>query len=411
MEVRVEDVDDALPEGCYISVRFGDVQKQAQYDAKKLYRFPDARRFGKVDIYSRIGTCDLHWNTDQPETRTCMAVGGSDNNGVRLRVSMSRPLGVGWQGDQAAAPAPPPMGLAASGAPAATAARAAKSKEVSALAKQYLQEHDVEGILTGAMRALLKSMPEDAPTFLCDYISSRYRERNVPTAQRWATKPTAPVAAPPAVLRRGPLTQASPTPFAEYYRTNVIPCNTNFLAALHGGARGAWRQVPRKVNVAAGLKWCHKPSVASWVARRRPEQVVEQPPSKSKWQLTPSVGTWLSALPPPLENEADTTGKGCSGPGRAGWKLKPSVATWRMPVPRASGQGQAVAVAAAPPMQRPWKLKPSVGTWHMRRGVPAAAAAPPDVEAVQPSGAMVTNRELMGAGFWGTGLMPGVMLV
>eukprot|EP00421_Protoceratium_reticulatum_P049312 CAMPEP_0168432122 /NCGR_PEP_ID=MMETSP0228-20121227/38731_1 /TAXON_ID=133427 /ORGANISM="Protoceratium reticulatum, Strain CCCM 535 (=CCMP 1889)" /LENGTH=171 /DNA_ID=CAMNT_0008446245 /DNA_START=81 /DNA_END=592 /DNA_ORIENTATION=- len=170
MEVRVEDVDNALPEGSYISVRFGDVQKQTQYDAKKLYRFPEARRFGKVDVYRRMGTCDVHWNLDQPESRTCTVLGSAGDGKVRLKVSMTRPASGLLPGAQEAQDLTMPTAARGPGNAFAPDARASKSREASVQAKRYLMENDVEGILTSAMRALLKAMPEDAPKFLCDFI-------------------------------------------------------------------------------------------------------------------------------------------------------------------------------------------------------------------------------------------------
>jgi len=93
MEVKVKEVDGSLPQGSYISVRVGDVQKQTQYNPEKLYRFPEARRYGKVDVYQRVGTCDISWSADEPETKLCKAMGVSGDTGIRLQVCMTRPVG------------------------------------------------------------------------------------------------------------------------------------------------------------------------------------------------------------------------------------------------------------------------------------------------------------------------------
>lgn len=156
MEVRVEAIQGELPEGCCISVRFGGVQKQALYDSSKVYRFPEARRFGKVELYQLIGTCDVTWGNDQPETIEC-APGGNNPavEGVALKISLA----------PSTAPKSGTVGKDA-------VLESEKNVSVRQQTLKYLQQHNVESMLTGAMCALLKAMPHDPSNFLCDYITS-----------------------------------------------------------------------------------------------------------------------------------------------------------------------------------------------------------------------------------------------
>merc|ERR1719421_2042573 len=73
MEVRIE-VDEGcvVPEGCFVAVRVGEVQKQSKYNPGRAYRFPEKRRYAKVDIFQRVATCDLCMDTEQVE---CKSVG------------------------------------------------------------------------------------------------------------------------------------------------------------------------------------------------------------------------------------------------------------------------------------------------------------------------------------------------
>jgi len=171
MEIKVEGLDNSLPSKCYIGIRAGGVQKQALYDAKTAYRFPEVKRNSKIDIFRRIGTCDLAWSCDGHESRVCTALDpNKTDTGMRMRVSMTR---------LSAAPKSSKVAVQ-SGAAAAAAAAAAKGPannakaEAAAKSAKYISEHGVEDILTAAMRALLKQLPDDAPSFLCDFIATNY---------------------------------------------------------------------------------------------------------------------------------------------------------------------------------------------------------------------------------------------
>eukprot|EP00927_Polykrikos_kofoidii_P044101 TRINITY_DN38159_c0_g1_i1.p1 TRINITY_DN38159_c0_g1~~TRINITY_DN38159_c0_g1_i1.p1 ORF type:complete len:520 (-),score=71.20 TRINITY_DN38159_c0_g1_i1:586-2145(-) len=197
MEVRVSAAEGTrLPDGCVINVGVGDIQKQARYDPKKLYRFTDAKRVAKVDVYRLVGSCDVKWNLEEAQTMSCTPMGTDGDTGIQLAVSVTpvrtdaKAPGGGGKGD-----APP---------------KPAKA-DTSARARKYLQEQNVEAVLTNAMRALLQTMPQDSTRFLADYITTHGKvsdETSPHAASRLGSQPC-----------RNPL---SASHFGSYYLTNVV---------------------------------------------------------------------------------------------------------------------------------------------------------------------------------------------
>jgi len=291
MEVKIEEVDGSLPQGSYISVRVGDVQKQTQYDPKKLYRFPEARRYGKVDIYQRMGTCDISWSADQPETKLCKAMGASGDTGIRLQICLTRPVGKELESMDVASPV----------------AANPEKKRGGEKAKNYLKDHDLESLMTGAMRSLLKTMPDDPATFLCNYISKSTHGskdldlRSPSTAFQETEDLRRRLAAAEVKLAesenqckelqrqiKGLKEQASMGKqvsiidgghFLDYYRANLLPgAKTDTFARLHASC--AWPVAARKPD----------PSEAVGQS----DAVVQ--PNGASWWSHPSVGTWVMPL-------------------------------------------------------------------------------------------------------------------
>eukprot|EP00929_Paragymnodinium_shiwhaense_P041047 TRINITY_DN21351_c0_g1_i1.p1 TRINITY_DN21351_c0_g1~~TRINITY_DN21351_c0_g1_i1.p1 ORF type:complete len:346 (-),score=90.97 TRINITY_DN21351_c0_g1_i1:132-1169(-) len=338
MEVRVESVDNTLPDGCYIAVRVGDVQKQTLYDAKKMYRFPEARRFGKVDVFQRIASCDLAWNADQPETRVCKAarVEGGGDSGIRLQVSLSRPAAAQKIGK--------------------IEESSAQKDPKAASAKKYLMENDVEGILTGAMRALLKAQPADAPAFLCDYIQRQYGKQPPKEVPKAAPKEAPKEAAASKVATPFPLLKSLGV--RGYCQAYVREADTNYFAALHAkfpaGAKAkaaaqaaALAKKPQAPQTTPGARvWSQKPSSGTWLTKRPPRPI--QP-----WNKKPSTATWLQPLD--RDDEAEEV-----KPEKPFWAKCASVGTWC--VPNTTGQLEPEDLVDEGPAKE-WRHKPSVGTW------------------------------------------------
>mmetsp|Transcript_9721 Transcript_9721/g.27089 ORF Transcript_9721/g.27089 Transcript_9721/m.27089 type:complete len:475 (-) Transcript_9721:419-1843(-) len=191
--VKVEEGSRPLPADSYISVRVGDIQKQTHYDPHKVFKFPKARRHGKLDVYQKIGTCDLLWEATGSVTHTVSLSAADGGTGSRLTVSLN----------------------STSCGEAATVdfQKAERSPDPAAKAKNYLHENGVEVLLTGAMRSLLKSMPDDPKSFLIDYI-----DRNS-TAKK-------PHIQDVAVDRPVPGPFPATEPFSSYYRAHVLPSST-----------------------------------------------------------------------------------------------------------------------------------------------------------------------------------------
>jgi hypothetical protein len=278
MEVRIEAEGCELPEGSCICVRVGDVQKQTAYDPKKVYRFPEARRFGKIDLYQRVGTCEIQWGLDEPESRVCQLLSSNGKTGACLKVNMNRPANSGKtvNEQQTAKTEPTSTGGAA----------AEKARDVSAKAKAYLVDYDIEGIFTHAMRSLLRAMPEDPAGFLRDHIGHSYTPRvNKQTGTaKHGIEPLPqplPVTTRPACL--------GPT-FNAYYRKHMLHSRaSSFLPDFH--ARASWRPPPREEPAAS---------------------VANAGGVSSVFALTPSVGSWVN---PSLSNPVTiAAAKRCPAP-------------------------------------------------------------------------------------------------
>jgi hypothetical protein len=133
------------------------VQKQARYDPKKLYRFTEAKRNAKLDVYQLVGSCDVSWGLDEAMTQTVKVIGSEGDAGMKLSVNVAPVM---------------PNKQTAAGGKVDNEKKSGKG-DTSARARKYLKEQDVEGLLTNAMRALLQAMPGDSKRFLSDYILSR----------------------------------------------------------------------------------------------------------------------------------------------------------------------------------------------------------------------------------------------
>jgi len=169
MEIKVESLNNSLPPKCYVGIRSGGVQKQALYDPHTKYRFSDVKRFSRVDIFARVGTCDIAWSCDDNETRTCCALDANKKEtDMKMKVSMTR-LALCPKTLSASAPGPAKTNSLSGNAQANNV-----KGDSAAKSAKYISDHRVEDILTNAMRALLKDLPDDAPAFLCDFISKNY---------------------------------------------------------------------------------------------------------------------------------------------------------------------------------------------------------------------------------------------
>lgn len=168
MELRVEAAEGcAMPPGCYICVRVGEVQRQNRYDPRKGFRFPGAvqRRRAKIDVFRRVGTCELDVDPDLPGIKEAKVAAAEPGLGhLRLKVNVQQAEPEGQQ---------------------------LKTQKAMKSAKSYLADHNVEMLLSSAVRSLLSDRPEDPKEYLTYYV----REGCPPP--KGAKLPAEPVNEPP----------------------------------------------------------------------------------------------------------------------------------------------------------------------------------------------------------------------
>lgn len=148
MELRVETADGcALPNGCYVGVRVGDVLKQGRYEPQRCYHFPamERRRNAKIDVYQHVGTCVV---AVDPGTKSMHEVTVTSTEpsfpATRLKVCVqSKSEEVSKQ------------------------QREERTNALKNQAKDYLTKHSIEERLSEAVKALLKEQPDDPTEFLC----------------------------------------------------------------------------------------------------------------------------------------------------------------------------------------------------------------------------------------------------
>jgi len=167
MEVTVDAGHQQLPDGCFVAVRFGGVQKQARCGTNQAFRFPNARRYGEITVFQRIGKCDLVWDTEIPENRRCVTVKGADDALIQLNVSLNR---LEQESPQEFAPIDP-----------VCQEMTRSSTKARQEATTYLQRHNVEAALAGAVRDLLRTMPENPLEFISKNLASRASSRSEAT--------------------------------------------------------------------------------------------------------------------------------------------------------------------------------------------------------------------------------------
>eukprot|EP00929_Paragymnodinium_shiwhaense_P114223 TRINITY_DN82567_c0_g1_i1.p1 TRINITY_DN82567_c0_g1~~TRINITY_DN82567_c0_g1_i1.p1 ORF type:complete len:568 (+),score=158.89 TRINITY_DN82567_c0_g1_i1:85-1788(+) len=384
MEVRISAADGTrLPDGCVINVGVGEVQKQARYDPKKLYRFDKAKRTAKLDVYRLVGSCEVCLSgLDEPETHKVTPIGVDGNSGIQLNVNVT-PV----QAQKSAAEPP---------------AKSAKA-ETSARARKYLKEQDVESLLTNAMRALLQAMPNDSTKFLSDYITTRGSMPKVPSQAKLG---------PP----QNPLTVA---PFRPFYLSNVVkavgpscwdkmygsfpskrPTATSKSAAAAPAGKASEDSLQRLEKEVSELRQSNRELKEQLAAARKAPREAQLQTTNFRQYYRGTVltipgtaaGSIYKNFPARREAQAGAQPGGAPSQGPTGsvnatFVKKPSVGSWLMPYPvdKEVAEEEAAAVkiqaihrgkqarrdkaqpgpAAGDANEKPFEKKPSVGSWLM----------------------------------------------
>jgi hypothetical protein len=175
MELRVAAAENTvIPDGCYVSVGVGDVQRQAPYDPSKRYKFNEATEFVNIDVFRFLGSCSVRCNPDRGGTYTFNCGIGGDDVGTPGGITLSVDITL---------------------RPAKTVARNPKDQKdktaKTSKVTRYLKEHAIEAILSDAMRELLKAMPQDPTKFLSERIANRGNVATVKAPKESSLKPPA----------------------------------------------------------------------------------------------------------------------------------------------------------------------------------------------------------------------------
>lgn len=345
VELRVDVSEDQLPDDCYMSVRVGEVQKLSRIAPSRSYQFPKAgeRRYGKIEIYRRIGTVGVDVDPmNAGERQVC--VGCGDLGAIKLKVVVNEDKKMVQQA------AVPPT-------PSKNADESSKSKA----AKEYLRQHSLELQLSEAMQAVLRLRPENPIQFLAETLLKNLSQGAValPPEPLKAKLQPQELAAP--VARSPP--KVDLTNFSGYFTANFgtapkaawdkiyskFPARAPAAAAAAAKAaagpssiealktkvtadlldamrKGELQRALKKTAFVAPAPFELRPSVGSWLVKR--SSPVKAIPSKAQvFARLPSVGTWLVRLADEekvallMEVKAQT-------PDVRAFQMLPSVGTW-----------------------------------------------------------------------------------
>lgn len=174
----------AVPKDLFLSLRVGDVQKFSKAGASKTYKFPAAaigdRRYGKIEIYKRIGICSVMIDPGTLQGAHEISVPLDDDRLPNLRYRFN------LAGE--AMPEPKQENLLVDDKPLKDLNGRVK------VAKEYLDKHQLEMRLSEAMQAVLRERPEDPGAFVADKLVNRAGmvtkiNPNVPPAEKASAPP------------------------------------------------------------------------------------------------------------------------------------------------------------------------------------------------------------------------------
>jgi len=163
MELKLEPLEsNGIPQDCFISVRVGDMQKLSRIASLRSYRFPkNGGRFGKVDLFKRIGSCSVNVDPEEFGTREVFLDCTKSGYG-----SMKLAVDVGLKTESCS---PQPQKVTDPGIDASKAKLAeVKMKQ----AHEYLNRHGIESLLSHSMQELLRERPDDPAEFLASKLIS-----------------------------------------------------------------------------------------------------------------------------------------------------------------------------------------------------------------------------------------------
>mmetsp|Transcript_45038 Transcript_45038/g.104330 ORF Transcript_45038/g.104330 Transcript_45038/m.104330 type:complete len:390 (+) Transcript_45038:77-1246(+) len=178
VELRFESLEaDGMPSECYVSVRIGEHQKFSRLSEKRSFKFAQApkegrysSRYGKIEIFRRIGSCGLDVDPAREGLREVLVNCSEAGFGsVSMQVALDK-LGKTVPGGEDAVPAVdehPPV-------------QSTRGQQ----AKDYLREHCLEVCLSDAVQAVLRERPADPILMLVQKLQAASKSRIVRQDER-----------------------------------------------------------------------------------------------------------------------------------------------------------------------------------------------------------------------------------
>jgi len=176
VELKLESLDfNGSSNDTYVAIRVGESQKLSRLSALRYFKFPQnalgERKFGKVDVFKKVGSASIGIRSDPNMLVQDLSVPCGEGPPMNFRVTLE-------------SPAVPVADKAA--------VKESTSKAV-AEAKRYLVEHNLEMLVSDAMQSVLREKPANPAQFIADKltgIQDTYPKR-AQTAPAGASKPKA----------------------------------------------------------------------------------------------------------------------------------------------------------------------------------------------------------------------------
>lgn len=170
-----------LNDDCFVAVKVGDELKQARFKPDRSYRFGTVDgskkpKSGRIDLFKQIGSCKIDACTGTQEVKLTST--DKADSGVKLRVNI--------QNDEKV-----------------TSPKGQVREDLTRSAKEYLKGHQVEEMLSEAVKAILKDRPADPRAFIVQYLNQGSES---PTILE-PPKPPAPEPPVPAPVKQEPVKQ------------------------------------------------------------------------------------------------------------------------------------------------------------------------------------------------------------
>jgi len=151
VELKLEalDFETLSPNDTYVAVRVGESQKLSRLSAVRNFKFPKNvvgdRKYGKVDVFKRVGTGSVSIRNDGDSASQELALDCQGAN-MKFRVTLG--------GDTVPSDKP-----------------AKEAGPAVAEAKNYLMQHNLEMVLAECMQAVLRERPANPTAFIANKLN------------------------------------------------------------------------------------------------------------------------------------------------------------------------------------------------------------------------------------------------